>query len=237
MSGILFLNDLCKKNNINLPEDIIKYINIYNGEGYREYYILENFIEFWNRYIDRILGKEALDIIINPQINKCLCRFVINNKVKVYHYKSRYIKLFTNYPLDDSYEKNKNEMYLEDFIVKLKIEDNRKYYYISFIVNLNKFIIKNEQRELDKKLQIIFINKLINYFEVISNKIKLEYRINEFFNNKMKLIIEIDYQELTEEDYIRYKELFINNIKNKSLKDLCKSFLKEKIYDNLIINK
>ena len=241
----LFPNNLCKCKNSNihlLPEDVINQINIYRGEGYIREYILSNFKDFWNRYIVRILGKKALNIIINPEINKCLCRYLINNRVKVYHYKSRYIKLFTNYPIEDVYEKNKDDMYLEDFMIKFKvdkteiIEDpkDKVSFYISFIANLDKFIIKNKQNEMDKELQLAFVNQLRGFF-INNEKIRIYYKPNEFFTNKMRLIVELDFQELSTNDYVKYKELFTAKNKVTDIKELCKEFLKEKIFENLLL--
>ena len=244
----LFPNNLCKYKNSNihlLPEEVINQINIYRGEGYIRKYILSNLKDFWNRYIVRILGEKALNIIINPEINKCLCRYLINNRVKVYHYKSRYIKLFTNYPIEDVYEKNREDMYLEDFMIKFKVDKidktdtidepkDKVYFYISFIANLDKFMIKNKQNELDKELHLAIVDQLRGFF-INNKKIQIYYKPNEFFNNKMRLIVELNFQELSTNDYIKYKDLFMAKNKIIDIKELCKEFLKEKIYENLLL--
>ena len=235
----LFPNNLCKCKNSNihlLPEEVINHINIYCGEGYRREYILSNFKDFWNRYIVRILGRNALNIIINPEINRCLCRYVINNRMKVYHYKSGYVKLFTNYPIEDVYEKNREDIYLEDFMIKFKIDEPKDNvsFYISFIVNLDKFIIKNKQNELDKELQLAFVDQL-KVLLLNNEKLRICYRTNEFFNTKMRLIVELDFQKLSKDDYIKYNDLFIAKNKVKDIKELCKEFLKEKIFENFLL--
>jgi hypothetical protein len=220
---------------------------VYRGEGYKREYILTNYKIFWNRYIKRILGRRALDIIIKPELNKCLCRYIINGEVKVYHYKMGSIKLFTSYPIEDIYEKCRTDIYFEDFLIKFKMEKivelqkNKVCFYINFIVNLNKFIIKNEQTEIDKELQLFFINKLKESFSD-NNKIKIEYKNNEFYKNKKRLMVELNFQELSMEDCVKYNSLFIKQDEKEdekeediNIKELCKEFIKEKINDNLLL--
>ena len=63
--NICLLRDICKLNNqtnnlfLNLPNNIIEYIDILNGENLRSEYILKYFKFFWKRYLKRLLGSNS----------------------------------------------------------------------------------------------------------------------------------------------------------------------------------
>ena len=247
MLGIWLFKDLYKtiltnntnntnntKSILNLPKDIIEEINIFNGEGIRTPHILKECNDFWNRFIKRILNNKSLKKIITENINKCLCQYFINNKIKTYHYKSKYIQQFSTYPLIEK----ENETSLDELIIKFKRkddnddkDDNTYYYLISLVINLNRFIIKNEQSILDKNVQKQFIEKIKTKFN--KENVSIIYKEDNYYPNKMKLMININFIKLKEIDIIKYNILLTYNQLDKV--NLIQTFLKEKICENLLL--
>jgi hypothetical protein len=266
MSNICLLRDLVSKNNkqeiytnnlLDLSVDILYNIEEFYSENLRKEYILTNFKYYWHKYLNRILKDDYLSIIIEPNINKCLCEYFISNKSKNYHYKARTVRQFSQYPLDVNKGINS---YLEELLIKFNREqlddDNNTntldnyYYSIILSINLKKFIIKNEQNELDMQLQQEFIKLLesefkqrdINNVYIIYIKEKSYYEnlgISDYKSEKMKLIIKINFTNLTKEEVIKYDILlkkqktsnnyFINN-KEKLIKTLFKEKLNEYLF-------
>jgi hypothetical protein len=230
---ICLLRDICKlKNNtensfLNLPNNIIEYIDIFNGENLREYYILNYFKFFWSRYLTRILSEKSLQSIITFKINKCLCQYFINKNTKVYHYKAKYIQLFSIFPLNE----NTEETYLDELLIKFYYNKNNEYFYnIVLIINLKKFIINNEQQDLDKDLQ----KKIIDILKIKLNpEITISYKENNIYPLKMKFFISINSEKIAETDCIKYKILLSEN--NLDKMSLIKEFLKDKLYKHLNI--
>ena len=208
--NICLLRDICKLNNqtnnlfLNLPNNIIEYIDILNGENLRSEYILKYFKFFWKRYLKRLLGEKSLNDIITFKINKCLCQYFINKNTKVYHYKAKYIQLFSSFPLNENIENT----YLDELLIKFNYNKENEYFYnIILIINLKKFIIHNQQTELDKKLQNEIIDILSLNFKDDPNII-ITYMENHIYPLKMKLMINIYSKKFTDSDVIKYKNIF-----------------------------
>jgi hypothetical protein len=234
-NSVCFLRDVCKDNNLvnndltKLPNTILEYIEIFNGENLRKEFILNNFKYFWKRYIlEKMLSEKSLNLIITSKINKCLCQYFINKSTKVYHYKARYIQLFSSYPLNE----NIDESYLDELLIKFYNKNKVYYYNITLILNLKKFIIKNEQTVLDKNLQIEFINILKQ--KLVNNINSIYYKQDLIYQNRMKLVINIESNNyINERDIIKYKILLEDNEFNNKV-DIMKEFLRDKFRQHLL---
>ena len=233
--NICLLRDICKLKNytnnilLSLPNNILEYIDIFNGEHLRKEYLLKYFKFLWKRYIKRILSEESLNAIITFKINKCLCQYFINKNTKVYHYKAKYIQLFSSFPLNENIE----DTYLDELLIKFNYNKKNEYFYnIILIINLKKFLIHNKQTELDKNLQNEMIEILSLNFKDKPNII-ITYIPNHIYPLKMKLMINIYSEKFTEPDIIKYKNILTENDLDKM--NIIKEFIKDKIYKHLDI--
>ena len=100
------------------------------------------------------------------------------------------------------------------------------------MINLKKFIIHNQQTELDKKLQNEIIDILSLNFKDDPNII-ITYMENHIYPLKMKLMINIYSKKFTDSDVIKYKNILTENDLDKM--NLIKEFIKDKIYKHLNI--